>query len=82
MIDLKESFWSVPEEEWKRLWVRVRWRELPKAQEQAPADTECINVAELMEQGAEESVGFRSLRLYSSRTCSGNLGGLAMPRGP
>ncbi len=71
MIDLKESFWSVPEEEWKRLWVRARWREFSNTQEKPPADTDCINVAELMEQDVEASVGHRSLKLYSGSNCSG-----------
>ena len=71
MIDLRESFWSVPEGEWKQLWVRVRWREFPNAQEKPTDDTDCINLAELMEQDVKESVGFRSLRIYSGSNCSG-----------
>ena len=71
MVDLEESFWSVPEEEWKRLWVRVRWGEFPNALEKPPEDSDCVNVAELIEHDVTESVGFRSLTLYSGSNCSG-----------
>lgn len=71
MLDLKESFWSVPEEEWKRLWVRVRWREFSDTREKPTADTDCVNLAELMQQDVDASFGFRSLALYSGARCTG-----------
>lgn len=71
MIDVRESFWSIPEEEWPRLWVRVRWRDFSLARPEPSSDTECVNLAELAGRRVDASFGFRSLTLYGKDGCEG-----------
>lgn len=68
---MKESFWTVPEDEWSRLWVRVRWSDFSPRDREVEADAGCVNVAALVNQPVVASFGFRSLALHGGVGCTG-----------
>ena len=47
MINVEESFWTVPREEWSRLWVRVMWRDFSPIEHETTPHTVCVTLAEL-----------------------------------
>lgn len=71
MIDVRESFWTIPEEEWSRLWARVRWKDFLPGLPVSTSDGECVNLAELAGQQVDASFGFRSLTLHGRDGCRG-----------
>jgi hypothetical protein len=70
VIDYRESFWSLPESEWSRLYVRVRLRDFPDPlQEIVDGDghEEVWRVDELVAVAPEAEFGYRSQQLFRDR---------------
>jgi hypothetical protein len=62
VINLEESFWTIPAHLWKDLYVSVRWKDFPPPTNPVEwmGDADWVNIEELVNQGTDSLIGFRS----------------------
>jgi hypothetical protein len=73
VINIRESFWTIPRAEWDALWVWVRWDDfpIPPPVIDWKSGAEYVNIAELATRPITAEFGFRSLEVCGERRWSG-----------